>query len=889
VALWRQLRRGLGVLSHRAAADRELSDELQHYLELSAAELIARGAAPADARRDAMIEIGNVTAARERVRTDGWEDVVDSMLTDFRYALRRLRHAPGFTAIAVVTLALGIGASTAIFSAVHPIFLTALPYPHSDRLVTISDRTAQGEPLDLTFGSYLELAKRSRSFARMAPINAWQPAMTGSGEPERLMGQRVGAEYFRTLGVGPLIGRDFRADDDVPKGPNVVILSNALWRRRFGGERDIIGRSVRLNDADYEVIGVMPPEFENVLSPQAELWAPLQYELQFGAESREWGHHLRLVARLAPGVELDRAARELDQIARAPVAEFPRVPWASLDNGLLATSLHADVTRGIRPVLMAVLFAVMLVLAIVCVNVTNLMLARGAQRRGEFAMRAALGAGRVRIVRQVLTESLVLALTGGVLGMLVALIGIRAIVALSPPELPRLAAIRLDGSVFAFGLLISTIVGVVAGILPALGATGRNLRRSTQESSARATGGDRGARGVLVVAEVALALVLLVGAGLLLRSINRVLAVNTGFDSSHLVTMQVQQARIGIPTDSASALRADSARAREWSNALEAVRRVPGVSEASFTSLLPLSGDVDTYGVTFEGDDANRDNGAALRYSVSPGYFAAMRIPLRLGRLLDTRDVAGAPRAVLINESFAKRKFPSGDAIGKRLRFGPEEGDWYTVVGVVGDVKRSSMDLEASDAIYVTPEQWHWVDNTMSLVVRAPGNASALTPAIRDAIWTVNKDLPISRVATMRELVDRSVSDRHFALILFSAFGLTALLLAAVGIHGVLSGSVMERVREIGVRAALGASPAEVVSMVLRRGMTLTLVGIALGLIASGLVSRILVSMLFEVSRLDPATYLGVAALLAVVAAAACVLPAMRAARVDPASVLKSM
>jgi len=293
--------------------------------------------------------------------------------------------------------------------------------------------------------------------------------------------------------------------------------------------------------------------------------------------------------------------------------------------------------------------------------------------------------------------------------------------------------------------------------------------------------------------------------------------------------------------------------------------------------------------VTFEGDDANRDNGAALRYSVSPGYFAAMRIPLRLGRLLDTRDVAGAPRAVLINESFAKRKLPSGDAIGKRLRFGPEEGDWYTVVGVVGDVKRSSMDLEEPDAIYVTPEQWHWVDNTMSLVVRAPGNASALTPAIRKAIWTVDKDLPISRVATMRELVDRSVSDRHFALILFSAFGLTALLLAAVGIHGVLSGSVMERVREIGVRAALGASPAEVVSMVLRRGMTLTLVGIALGLIASGLVSRIVVSMLFEVSRLDPTTYLGVAALLAVVAAAACVLPAMRAARVDPASVLKSM
>jgi len=889
VSLWRQLRRGLGVLTHRAAADRELSDELQHYLELSAADRVTRGAAPADARRDAMLEIGNMTIARERIRTDGWEDIVDSMLTDFRYALRRLRHAPGFTAIAVITLALGIGASTAIFSAVNPIFLAALPYPNSDRIVMISDRTAQGEPLDITFGSYLEIAKRSRSFVRMAPVKVWQPAMTGSGEPERLSGQRVGADYFRTLGVPPLIGRDFRDDDDVPNGPNVVILSAALWHRRFGGDHDIVGRSVRLNDADFTVVGVMPPEFDNVLSPKAELWAPLQYQLQFGAESREWGHHLRLVSRLAPGVAIDRVARELDRIARSPLAEFPRVPWASLDNGLLATSLHADVTRSIKPVLMAVLFAVILVLAIVCVNVTNLMLARGAQRRGEFAMRAALGAGRARIARQVLTESVVLALTGGALGMVVARIGIRAIVGLSPPELPRLAAIRLDGSVFAFGLLISTIVGIVAGIVPALGATGRELRRGTQESSARATGSDRGARGMLVIAEVALALVLLVSAGLLLRSIDRVLAVNTGFDSSHLVTMQVQQARIGFPTDSASALRADSARSREWSNALDAVRRVPGVSDASFTSLLPLSGDIDTYGVTFEGDDATRDNGAALRYSVSPSYFAVMGIPLRRGRLLDARDVAGAPRAVLINEAFAKRRFPAGDAIRKRLRFGHEDGDWYTVVGIVGDVKRSSMDVEAPDAIYLTPEQWHWVDNLMSLVVRTPGNASALTSAIRDAIWSVDKDLPISRVATMRELVDRSVSDRHFALILFSAFGLTALLLAAVGIHGVLSGSVMERVREIGVRAALGASPADVITMVLRRGMTLTFVGIALGLIASGLVSRIVASMLFEVSRLDPPTYLGVAALLSVVAAAACVLPAMRAARVDPVSTLKSM
>ena len=324
-------------------------------------------------------------------------------------------------------------------------------------------------------------------------------------------------------------------------------------------------------------------------------------------------------------------------------------------------------------------------------------------------------------------------------------------------------------------------------------------------------------------------------------------------------------------------------------DALDAVRRVPGVTAAAFTSLLPLSGDMDTYGVHFESDNESKNDGAALRFAVTPSYFDVMGIPLRSGRLLDARNVADAPRAVVINESFAKRRFAGQDALGKRLRFGPEEGDWYTIVGIVGDVKRSAMEVVAPNAIYMSPAQWHWVDNVMSLVVRAHGNATHLTPALRDAIWSVDKDLPISRVATMRELVDRSLSDRHFAMLLFVAFGLTALILAAVGIHGVLSGSVTERIREIGVRAALGASPRDVVRMVLRRGMTLTIAGVLLGLIASALASRVVVSMLFEVSRLDAATYLGVAALLSAVAAVACVLPAIRAARVDPSSTLKSI
>ena len=887
MSLWRQAIRGLGVLIHRSRADRDVSDELRHYLDLSAADRQAHGVSRTDAERTAMLEIGNMTFARERIRSSGWESAVSSLATDVRYAIRRLRLAPGFTIVAVITLAVGIGASTAIFSAVNPIFFAALPYPSANRIVMISDRGADGTPLDLTFGTYLELAHRSHSFLRMAPVNAWHPAMVGTGTPERLTGERVGAEYFRTLGIAPLLGRDFRTEDDVPRGPNVAIISYALWQRRFGGERDVIGRGVRLNDAEYEVIGVMPRSFENVLAPSAEVWSPLQYELTFGTESREWGHHLRLVARLAPAVGLESARRELGEIARAAVPEFPRVPWAALENGLDATSLQVNVTRDIRPILVAVLVAVMLVLMIVCVNVTNLMLARSAQRRGEFAMRAALGAGRTRLARQVLTESLTLAIVGGALGMLVAQLGVHAFAALSPVEMPRAGAIRLDGTVCAFAILITTIVGVAAGILPALGVTGSDLHSGTKESSARA-GGARNARGALVTAEVALALVLLISAGLLLKSIHRVLAVSVGFEPAHLVTMQVQQPTTAASVDSAATAAAGVAWNAEWTAALDAVRGVPGVSSAAFVSLLPLSGLTDSYGLRFEGERDDKDESAPLRYAVTPGYFETMRIPLRQGRVLDARDVAGAPRSAVISESIAKRKFGAHEAIGKRLRFGPIEGDWFTVVGVVGNVKQSSLDVADDDAIYMTPAQWHWVDNAMSLVARTRDDAAAVTPRIRDALWSVDKDLPISRVATMAELLNRSVADRHFAMMLFVAFGLTALLLAAVGIHGVLSGSVTERMREIGVRAALGAAPSDVIRMVLRRGMTLTGVGIAIGLLASALGSRVVVSMLFGVSRLDPATYIGVALLLGVVAAVACALPAMRAARVDPAITLKT-
>jgi len=879
MSLWRQLTRGLRALTNGTAADQDIADEVRDYLEQSTAEMVAKGLSPEQARRAAQLEIGNTTIMREQVRSYGWENLVRTTLTDLAYAGRRLRSSPGFTAASALTLAVGIGATVAIFSAVNPILFEPLPYPHPEGIVTISDVGPGDSSLDVTFGTFLEVTARSRSFDALAVMKPWQPTLTGSAEPERLEGQRVSAQYFRALGVAQAPGRDFEPFEDRTGGPNVVILSERLLRRRFGGDPTIVGRQIKLDDHSFTVVGVMPATFENVLSPSTELWAPLQYSTSFTPDSREWGHHLRMVGRLRPGVAQAAAARELDEIARTTLAEFPRVPWASLEAGLGVRSLQDEITYAVKPALLAVLGAVVLLLAIACVNVTNLLLARGARRRGEFAMRAALGAGRGRLIRQLLTESLLLAVVGGVLGMILANAGIRGLVSLSPPDLPRLGAIRLDGAVFVFAVAVTTVIGVLVGMIPALHASRGDLRVGLQQSSHRASSDHRRTRGALVVAEVALALVLLVSAGLLLRSLQRVFAVDVGFDATNLLTMEVQES--GRQFD------VNAARYRFFDEALEAVRRVPGVTAAAFTALLPLSGDLDVYGVHFQKDSDRRNDGAALRYAVTPDYFAAMRIPLRRGRLLNRNDDAGAPHVAVISESFANRTFPGDDPIGQRLQFGPAD-NWFTIVGVVGDVKHASIALTPQDALYVTPQQWQWADKVMSLVVRSPRDPTTLAREVRQAIWSVDKDQPIVRVATVAELVEKSAVERRFALTLFEAFALAALSLAAIGIYGVLSGSVAERTREIGVRSALGASRGDILALVLHQGLALTAVGVAIGVSGAVVASRMLVTLLFGISHLDPITYVGVVALLLGVATVACWIPASRAAGVDPSITLRA-
>jgi putative ABC transport system permease protein len=773
---------------------------------------------------------------------------------------------------------LGIGASTAIFSAVNPILFEPLPYPQASRILMIWD-IFEGERSDVTFHTYRELRERVRSLESVAVMEAWQPAMTGPAQPERLDGQAVSTDYFRVLGIAPALGRDFRAADDQFKGPKVAILSDRLWRRHFAADSTIVGRQILLDGDLYTVVGVMPSGFENVLAPTAEIWSPLQYDTAHitNYESGEWGHHLHMIGRLRSGASVTQARRELDAVAQSPVSEFPRPHWASLEHGFIVNSLQGEVTRGVKPALLAVLGAVVLLLLIASVNVTNLLLARGVQRQGEFAMRAALGAAHRRLIRQLLTESLLLALIGGGLGMVVAELGVRLLVALSPADLPRLGAIRIDAAVFMFAVSITTLVGLAVGVVPAMQVFRSDLHPGMQSVSRRTAGGQEWTRRTLVVVEVALALVLMVSAGLLWHSLQRLFAVEPGFNASHLITMQVQTA--GHQFDD------EAAKSRFFDRALEAVRRVPGIDAAAFTSLLPLSGDqYGTYGTAFE-------NGAGYdtyRYVVTPGYFEVTGIPLRRGRLLNEHDIAGAPPAVLISESLAKRHFSGRDPIGARVHVGPRNRPWYTVVGVVGNVKQTSLAESQPDAVYLTPGQSWFVDDAKSLVVRTRSDAASIAPEIRQAIWSVDKDQPIVRLATMDDLLAALSTQRRFSLIVFQAFALVGLILSATGIYGVLSGSVSERTREIGIRSALGASPGDILALVFRQGMTLSGLGVVIGLGCAVAASQAIASLLFGVSRLDPTTYLGVIALLLAVSGLACWIPARRAAQVDPAITLRA-
>jgi len=812
---------------------------------------------------------------------------MQSWMADFRYAWRKLfsRSGSGGTVVAILSIGLGVGASTAIFAAVDQILISALPYPEPQRVIVLTDRTNDnGEPLPVAYGSFLEIEQRARSFEMLAVSQSWQPSLTAAGEPTRLAGDLVSPDYFAALGVRPSLGRDFTAADDVTGAPRVVIVTASFAERRFGSVEAMLDRTITLDGESVTVIGVMPESFENALSPAAELWAPLRFLAGQPFNSREWGHNLRMVGRLREGVTLEQAQREMLAIGSSPVAEFPRPTHASMQRGLALQSLQASITSGVRPALLMILGAVLLLLAIACANVTNILLARALARRDELATRAALGAESGRLMRQLFAESALLITVGGVLGVGVAALASRALVTLAPVDVPRLNAIGFDARILLLSLATTAVVALVAGIWPALRV--RDIgSAATLRTGPRATGHAFATlRRSLVVAQVALATVLLAGSGLLLRSVEQLLSVPTGFDASNVMTMRVVVPRgAGIRYEEGQAF---------YERVLAAVHTVPGVEEAALTSLLPLSGSsFEMYAVFSESTAGSAENaGVAFRYTVTPDWFETMGIPLMRGRLLEATDRPDAPQAVLINESFAARRFAGRDPIGQRVRIGPfnrPDGPWGTIVGVVGDVKQTSL-AASTDAFYVALGQWAWLDNEQSLVVKTTGDAAVFVESIKQAIWSVNPTLPLERITTMSDLVAGSEAERTFALTIFAAFGLAALLLAGVGVYGVIEGSVTERTREIGLRSALGATPKRIAALVVGQGLTLTIIGVAIGVGVAASSTRAIASLLFGIEPFDLATYAGVVALLLGVAFVACYAPAFRAARIDPADTLRA-
>jgi predicted permease len=859
---------------HGRRRDDDIAEELRLHLELAEEEARRRGHDPAEARRRALLHAGGMARAMDTLRDRRGLPWIDALRRDVQYGLRTVRRAPRFTAVVVATLALGIGATTAIFSAVYAVMLRPLPFPDAQRLVMIWDGDG-GMRNHVTFGTFRELSVRSRAFSAMAVARPFQINLRAASdaEPERLTGQYVSADFFRVLGVRPAFGRDFEAADDRPRTPFVAILSDGLWRRQFRADPSVLGRQVHFEDVPVTIIGIMPPGFESPASPAAEIWSALQYDPSLPRDGREWGRHLTLLGRLRPELGIDAATSELAGIAATRHPDFARAGIAALSDGFIVGTLRDEMTRVARPMMLVVLGAVVVLLAIACSNVTNLLLGRAAERRTEIAIRRALGASQGRIVGQLLVESVIISALGGALGVALAYQAIDVLTTLSPPDLPRIGDIAIDRVVIVGSVALTTLVGLAVGVIPALQSARRPLQRGMQLRSRSATG--QTTRRVLVVSQVGLAVMLMAGAGLLIRSLNQLFAVQAGFEPNGVLALQIAAG--------GRQFRDDATTHRLFDQVLEAARQLPGVTAAAVSSQLPLSGDQDEWGVRIE---SQAQGDSAYRYAVSPGYFEAMRIALRKGRLLTRGDTVTSPRVAVVSEALARRHLPGVDPVGQRIRVGPETGA-FTIVGVVADVKQTKLDEEPAAAVYIPAAQWlRFADRARWLVLRGP-DVAALAPAVRRAIHEIDPAQPVIKVGSMRERVQRSAADRVFARLLFVVFGGVALLLAAIGTYSLLSASVIERTREIGIRSAMGASRGDILRLVVGQGLVLTSAGVAIGLAGALGGGRALQSLLYQVRPADPATLGAVTATLMAVALIACWFPAWRASRLDPSVVLR--
>jgi predicted permease len=779
-----------------------------------------------------------------------------------------------FTCVAVLALGLGIGANTAIFSVINAVVLRPLPYGTPEQLVTILHPGAK----PVSPANYFDLAAQSNSFTGIAAAQWWEPNLTGRAEPEHLRGLQLTAQMFQVLGVNPALGRTFNADEDQPGRERVVVLSHRLWQHRFGGHAGVIGQQVTFDGQSYTIIGVMPPDFQFApfWATNAELWAPLN--LTPRANDRG-GQSLRVFARLKPDTTRAMAQAEVATIFRRLEQEHPE---ANKGLTLAVESLHEQVVGKTRPALMILFGAVSFVLLIACANVANLMLARASSRQKEIALRTALGASSTRIARQLLTESVVIALIGGVFGLLLSIAGMKALLALGPDSLPRLQTIGLDLPTLGVTLGLSVITGLLFGLAPVLQTRkwkwNEALKESTRGSSA---GRSRvNARRLLVISEVALALMLLVGGGLMVRSFVHLRAVDPGFTPDHLLTMTIPLA--------GSAQNTPPKRVAFFNELLQRVDSLPGVQAASAINHLPLGGDVWIVSFLVEGRPApapGEKQGAVYRI-IRPDYFRTMGATLLKGRDFTAHDNDTAPPVMIINEPFAKRHWPNEDPIGKRIRISDDEAEPREIVGVVKALKQDQWTAEPNLEMYL-PHLQSPAPRALTLVVRSSGDPLALVGAIENQVWSIDKNLPVSEIRTMQEVIAGSIEQHRFNLFLLGLFATVALVLALVGIYAVMSESVNARTHEIGIRMALGARAADVLRMVVGQGMTLAIIGIGIGLFGALWLTRFMATLLYEVSPTDGVTFLLIPLVVALVVLCACLIPARRATRVDPLVALR--
>jgi predicted permease len=865
----------------------ELNEEIQAHLEEKIDALVRGGMSRKEASRAARLEFGNTARIEEDSRTVWRWAALESFAADVRYALRTMRKNPGFTAVVILTLALGIGANVAIFSVVNAVLLQLLPYKNADRLVTIwGENKPRGFDLDLiSYQDYLDLRAQNHVFEKLGASTDNMYTLTGAGDPAALIGYEFTPDYWETLGVPAYIGRTFSPDEDENSKAHVAVLNYKLWATRFGSDRSILGRSITLDGEPYTVIGVMPPSFG--YPPDVQVWTPLSADAQtLKDRSVRW---LRVMARMKPGVTMEQATTEVQTIAARLRDAYPKT---NKDQEAKLIGLREMIAGDVRPALIVLLCSVGFVLLIACANIANLMLSRGTARQREIAVRTALGATRARMVRQFLTESVVFSLVGGAIGLVLAYRGASALVAMFPAtisnlSIPRIESIPIDGWVIGFALMASIATGVLFGLAPAMQSSRMNLGETLKESGRTESGGAQGRRfrNVLTVAEVALSLMLLAAAGLMIQSFLKLVRTDPGFRSDHVLTM-----RIFLPSNKYQKSEQQLAFARA---ALERIRAVPGVESAGSVTFLPLSGWWGTRDVTPAGRPAD-PSGKAPRVvwdSADPDYFTAMKIPLLRGRYFNAQDNESNEPVTILSANAAREVFGDEEPVGKLVNVqGLDEP--RRVVGIVSDVyqlgvgvRQPGADQAVKSEIYMPEEQLPTF--LMCLAIRTAGEPTGVAKDVQQAIWSVDSSQAISYVESMDQLMSETVALQRASMILLAVFAGLALLLASIGIYGVISYSTSRRTREIGIRMALGAARQDVLRLVIAEGLVLTLVGLGIGLAGALALTRFLKSLLFGVPANDPATFAAVSVVLLCVGIAACLIPAMRAMRVDPMVALR--